>query len=104
MIRMSILKSDRGDPACCCRYFFEYGDPVPGTGRFISTYVGDGSPLPSFEGEPVSVAFEGSLDEIAEKTWAALNADNKVSLYACEMSFADGSVRDRIFNKNGGAI
>ena len=41
---MSILKSLDGDPACCCRYFFEYENPPAGAGRFISTYQGDGNP------------------------------------------------------------
>ena len=46
-------------------------------GYFISTYDGDGNPLPTFSGEPVQVALPS-----ADDTWAALNADNKVSMYA----------------------
>ena len=49
---LSILKSMDGDPACCCRYFYEYDKPVAGVGHYIHTYMGDGIPLPSFEGEP----------------------------------------------------
>ena len=30
---LSILKSLDGDPACCCRYFFEYDAPIAGTGQ-----------------------------------------------------------------------
>ena len=58
---LSILKSMDGDPACCCRYFFEYDCPVPGTGHFIHTYQSDGDPLPSFQGEPRRVKI-GDLD------------------------------------------
>lgn len=77
---LSILKSAGGDPSCCCRYFYTYDKPLSGEGRFISTYSGDGEPLPSFEGEPVRIDMPDS-DEV----WAALNADNKVSLYALDL-------------------
>ncbi|HAJ73922.1 MAG TPA: inosine monophosphate cyclohydrolase, partial [Lachnospiraceae bacterium] len=49
---MSILKSNNGDPSQCNRYTFSYDDCIAGEGRFISTYMHDGNPLPSFEGEP----------------------------------------------------
>ena len=79
---LSILKSLDGDPACCCRYFYEYDAPRAGTGHFISTYEGFGSPLPSFSGEPVRVEVpEMSASEFADAVWEALDADNRVSLY-----------------------
>ena len=79
---LSILKSLDGDPACCCRYFFEYDAPKAGVGHFISTYQGDGSPLPSFEGEPKRVAVTAATaQEWADQLWASLNEDNKVSLF-----------------------
>ena len=79
---LSILKSLDGDPACCCRYFYEYDAPRAGTGHFISTYEGFGSPLPSFSGEPVRVEVpEMSAPEFADAVWEALDADNRVSLY-----------------------
>ena len=49
---MSILKSNHGEPSSCCRYTFAYENPAAGEGHFIHTYMGDGNPLPSFEGEP----------------------------------------------------
>ncbi len=100
---MSILKSDGGDPSCCCRFVFSYENPKPGTGRFISTYKHDGNPIPSFEGEPVPVGVAGSFNEYAEGVWASLNPDNKVSLYALDIDLATGERRQRIFNKNGEA-
>ncbi len=81
--KLSILKSLDGDPSCCGRYFFEYDKPVPSVGHFISTYQGDGNPLPSFEGEPRRVAI-GSLSEsheLAEPLWDSLNEENRVSLF-----------------------
>ena len=80
--RLSILKSAEGDPSCCQRFFFEYDKPIAGRGHFISTYAGDGNPLPSFEGEPVSVAVEGGLEAFARRVWESLNMENKVSLFA----------------------
>ncbi len=96
---MSILKSDCGDPTECLRYFFEYGAPISGEGRFISTYMCDGSPIPSFEGEPVRVAIKGDMDKFASGLWNALNNDNKVSLFVRYISLADGASREIIYNK-----
>ena len=82
---MSILKSDQGDPSSCLRYTFAYENPKAGEGRFISTYMGDGNPLPSFEGEPraleLDAAFTENIDVFTERVWKALNEDNKVSLF-----------------------
>lgn len=96
---LSILKSADGDPDCCCRYFFEYDKPLAGRGHFISTYMGDGKPLPSFRGEPITVSVTGSLDDYAHGVWNALNEDNKVSLYACELNLAEGTAEQLIINK-----
>ena len=79
---LSILKSLDGDESCCCRYFYEYDAPKAGTGHFISTYVGFGDPIPSFQGEPVLMDIQASsAGELAEQVWTNLNADNKVSLF-----------------------
>ena len=72
---MSILKHADGDR--CTREFFAYEGVDEGQGYFISTYQGDGNPLPTFAGEPILVALPAP-DEL----WAVLNDDNKVSLYA----------------------
>lgn len=97
---MSILKSDRGTEGHCCRYTFDYGNPKAGEARFIHTYEGDGEPLPSFEGEPVVVELDGTIDELAERIWKNLNEDNKVSLFVRYIKIADGSYESRIINKN----
>ena len=99
--KLSILKSLYGNPACCCRYFFEYDAPFAGLGHFIHTYKEDGSPIPSFEGEPVPVKITGSLREYADLIWASLNEDNKVSLFARSICLADGKEETIIFNKHG---
>ena len=98
---LSILKSLDGDPSCCCRYFYEYDAPKAGLGHIIHTYEGDGSPLPSFEGEPRQVAITASCaKELAEILWEGLNDDNKVSLYVSYIDLADGSADTVILNKH----
>ncbi len=98
---LSILKSLDGDPACCCRYFFEYGSPIAGTGHFISTYQGDGSPLPSFTGEPVAVEVGAPDASALEKTlWESLNEDNKVSLFVDYIDLEQGTHHTVIHNKH----
>ncbi len=98
---MSILKSADGNPACCERYTFSYDKPIAGLGRFIHTYMGDGNPLPSFEGEPTLVEIgNDSLDEFSDKIWNALDADNKVSLFVRYIDIATGKSESKIINKN----
>ena len=97
---LSILKSAEGNPACCCRYFYHYDAPIPGEGRFIHTYMGDGNPLPSFEGDPERVALDAETPEaLAGQIWEALNAENKVSLFVRFVNLADGSCQDVIRNR-----
>ncbi len=97
---LSILKSLDGDDSCSCRYFYEYDAPQAVTGHFISTYVGFENPIPSFQGEPVSVGVEaGSAQEFAESIWANLNDDNKVSLFVSYIDLASGKDETVIINK-----
>ena len=101
---MSILKSNHGDPSSCLRYTFAYEKPAAGEGRFISTYMGDGNPLPSFEGEPRALEFAEDftkdIDTFADRIWDALNEDNKVSLFVRFIDLATGAAQTRIINKN----
>lgn len=98
---LSILKSMDGDSACCCRYFFEYDNPIPGTGHFIHTYQENLDPLPSFEGEPRRVAIDAKdAQNWAEALWAALNEDNKVSLYVQLFDLESGARDIAIINKH----
>ena len=98
--QLSILKSADGDPSCCHRYFYTYDHPLAGEGRFIHTYRGDGTPLPSFEGEPERVGLDApDAQALADQIWSALNPDNKVSLFVRYVSLTDGSHQDVIRNK-----
>ena len=97
---MSILKSNHGNPESCNRYTFAYENPTAGEGHFIHTYMEDGNPLPSFEGEPKLVEVEGTIDEFAGKIWDSLNEDNKVSLFVRYIEIETGNYETRIINKN----
>ncbi len=97
---MSILKSNNGNPAACNRYTYTYESPVAGEGRFIHTYMHDGTPLPSFEGEPKPVCIPDDMDSFTDMLWRSLNEDNKVSLFVRYIDLATGGYRTRIVNKN----
>ena len=97
---MSILKSNNGDASACNRYTFAYETPVAGEARFIHTYMSDGNPLPSFEGEPELCETMDDIDAYTDLLWNNLNADNKVSLFVRYIDIADGTWETRIVNKN----
>jgi IMP cyclohydrolase len=97
---MSILKSNQGNPDACNRYTFAYENPVAGEGHFIHTYMQDGNPLPSFEGEPKLVAMDNDMDAFSAMLWNSLNEDNKVSLFVRYIDIATGTYESKIINKN----
>ena len=95
---LSILKHQEEEG--CCRQFFEYSARA-GAGHFISTYQGDGEPLPSFAGEPVKVDVAApNAPALAEELWSAMNEENKVSLFVRYVDIATGTYETRIVNKN----
>ena len=101
---LSILKSADGAPASCRRYFFAYEAPRAGQGHFIHTYMGDGTPLPSFVGEPEQVEIPcGTPAELADLLWDSLNAENKVSLFVRYIDRKTGDWETVIKNKHASA-
>ena len=96
---MSILKSGDEAGTACARYHFAY-PPIPGTGHFLHTYQGDGSPLPAFSGEPERVQMEDDLDRFTDAVWNALNADNRISLYVRYTDLEGGAYRSRLINRH----
>ncbi|MDE7312160.1 MAG: IMP cyclohydrolase [Eubacterium sp.] len=97
---LSILKSNEGNPDSCCRHMFTYEHPLAGEGHLIHTYLGDGDPLPSFEGEPVRVGIAGDIDTFTQMVWNSLNEENKVSLFVRYLEVETGTYETRIVNKN----
>ena len=96
---MSILKSADAEGTACNRYLFSY-PALPGLGHFIHTYVTDGNPIPTFQGEPERVAIDDDIDVFTDKLWNALDADNKISLYVRYVDLATGEAENRMINKN----
>ncbi len=97
---MSILKSNNGNPDACNRYTFAYESPAAGEGHFIHTYLCDGNPLPSFEGEPKLVEMKEDIDTFTSTLWNNLNADNKVALFVRYIDIATRKYETRIVNKH----
>ncbi len=101
---MNILKTQNGDINCPVRNTFCYEHPTAGFGRFIHTYMGNGSPLPSFEGEPELIELndnnDNNIDDFTTNVWNSLNNENKISLFVRYINISDGSYQTRILNKN----
>lgn len=97
---LSILKSSEGNPDACNRFTFAYENPKAGLGRFIHTYMKDGNPLPSFEGEPELVEISSAIDSFTDEVWNSLNEENKVSLFVRYIDISDGTYETRIVNRH----
>ena len=97
--KMSILKSADAEGSACARYTYEYPG-INGVGHFLHTYQGDGTPLPTFCGEPERVSIPGDLDELTNEVWENLNEDNRISLYICMIDLATGETESRMINKH----
>ena len=96
----SILKSHNGNPDGCDRFTYHYENPPAGEGYFIHTYMGDGNPLPSYEGDPTPVDVLDDIDAYTDMIWNSLNEDNKVSLFVRYIDIATGKYETKIVNKN----
>ncbi len=97
--KMSILKSADAQGSACNRYFFSY-KPIAGLGHFIHTYVCDGNPIPTFQGEPERIATSDDIEEFTNALWDALDADNKISLYVRYTDLTSGDTESMLINKN----
>ena len=98
--KLSIVKSNEGNADSVQRQTYDYPQPVAGEGHFISTSVKNGAPIPSFAGEPLRVAIDtNDAGKFAEKLWASLNEDNKVSLFVRSIELETGTYEDIILNK-----
>lgn len=97
---LSILKSADGNPDSCERFTYFYNTPINGEGHIIHTYVCDGNPIPSFEGEPGRIVLDQNINDFSETLWESLDKDNKVSLFVRYINLATKEVETRIINKN----
>jgi IMP cyclohydrolase len=99
--QLAILKTIGGNPDLPVRCFYNYEKAVPGVGHMLTTYSGDGNPLPSFAGEPQAVEILNDAQATLDLYWAALNAENKVSLLVKFIDLASGRSAVRLVNKHG---
>ncbi len=97
--KLSILKcaDEAGGP--CMRAFYEYA-PQAGMGHFLSTYASNGTPLPSYAGEPAALTTENDIDAQLTAIWNALNEENRISLYLRFVDLKTGEAQSRLRNKN----
>ena len=99
--KLSILKSADESGTRCLRQTFEYPGQA-GVGHFLHTYAGDGSPLPSFAGEPEQVAIGGDIDEFTDAVWNSLDEANRISLFVRFTDLETRAFQQRIVNKYSG--
>ena len=97
--KMSILKSLDAEGSDCARYTFDYPTKA-GLGHFIHTYVTDGNPIPTFQGEPERISIPSDIDALTADIWQNLDENNKISLYVRYVNLADGTYTERMINKN----
>ena len=97
--KLSILKSGDAQGSACVRQTFEY-PALPGVGHFLHTYVTDGNPIPTFQGEPERVAISDDIDTFAAALWESLNEANKISLFVRFTDLASNTFTQRIYNKH----
>ena len=97
--KISILKSADAEGTACNRYTFAY-EPLAGLGHFIHTYVTDGNPIPTFQGEPERMAMDNDIDVFTNAIWENLDENNKISLYTRYIDLATGEYDERLINKN----
>lgn len=97
--KMSILKSADAEGTACNRFYFSYKS-LPGVGHFIHTYVKDGNPIPTFQGEPERVEIPNNIDDFTNEIWENLDDNNKISLYVRYMDLNTNKVENRLINKN----
>lgn len=96
---MSILKSADAAGSACNRYTFSFA-ALPGLGHFLHTYVCDGNPLPTFQGEPERVSVPDDIDAFTASLWDALDAENRISLYVRYTNLETGAEENRLINQN----
>lgn len=97
--KMSILKSIDEVGSDTQRFTFDY-PTKNGLGHFIHTYVTDGNPIPTFQGEPERVKILDDIDAFTNDIWNNLDENNKISLYVRYVDLETNEYEDRLINKN----
>lgn len=98
--QMGILKSADEEGSACNRFYYQYNKAVPGLGHFLHTYVTDGNPIPTFQGEPERVSIPNDIESFTKDVWNNLNEANKISLYVSFTDLETGKTEEKIINKH----
>jgi len=99
-LTLSILKANLADPSLTDRITYRPATPPQGFGFGLTTYGGDGNPLPSFSGDPLLLPLNGNAESVLDSYWNALNSDNRVSI-AVKQIARDGASRIIVRNRFG---
>ncbi len=97
--KMSILKSIDEVGSDTARYTYDYPSKN-GLGHFIHTYVTDGNPIPTFQGEPERVLIPNDINEFSLDIWNNLNENNKISLYVRYTNLETNEYNEVLINKH----
>jgi hypothetical protein len=97
--KLSILKSLDAEGSDCVRETFTY-PAKPGLGHFLHTYVTDGNPIPTFQGEPERVEIPACVNCLTEQIWENRDENNKISLYVRTTDLETGEIAERLINKH----
>lgn len=98
-VTLSLLKANPIDPHYTDRATYRVAIPAPGLGVGLTTYRGDGQPLPSFTGEPLLLPCDGSPEELLRTYWEALDAENRVALAVKHIPVSGGASRLLVHNR-----
>jgi len=97
-IQISILRRSLFNSSCDSAAYL-YRGLRAGFGFCVTTYSGDGNPLPPFRGEPLLMPLQGDSESVAEEYWLALNEQNRVSLAVKFIEIGNGRSDIKIWNK-----
>ncbi|MBX4181605.1 hypothetical protein KW807_01945 [Candidatus Parcubacteria bacterium] len=90
----------RGPTGECERLHHLCMVPMEGLGYCISTYAGNGNPLPAFQGEPLIVPIPGGdAEEVLRICWKPLDKENLVSMAVKLIDQRSGTSMIHIKNK-----
>jgi len=93
-----ISKSRTSNLATRELYSYDLDPKTAGIGKGVHTYTGDGTPLPSFRGNPLDLPLGETIEEIAKTYWSALNPDNRVALAVKSIDIKTGKEDYTIIN------
>ncbi len=90
-LSLSVLRANPADPAHTDRLTYRPEPPPPGQGLCLTTYMGDGEPLPGFTGDPLLMPLDGEPEKVMGTYWDALDDENRVAIAVKSVMLDGGS-------------